>query len=93
MQLVADALTLLMEEYEQDSDGGYPDDIEWPWHHRQPIQVSVLIQPPAAGLVCLPPEAVVAVVQAVADVLQQKMTKDELAMCCMRVSIAQHSIA
>ena len=88
MALAAGALTVLRDPHEDQSrgDGTWGDNPEtWPWQYDERNHLSILIQPHGQDLHYIPAEAVVAIVQAVADALEQKLIKAELAQHCMQV--------
>lgn len=88
MWLAAEVLTLLRDPDEDQSESGYSCDgcPETPsWQYSERNHLSVLIQTPNADLSHLPAEGVVALVQAVGDALDQKLSREELAQCCAKV--------
>lgn len=88
MTLAAGALTVLRDPHEDQSrgDGTWGDNPEtWPWQYNERNHLSILIQPHDQDLHYIPAKAVVAVVQAVADALEQSLSKAELAQHCMQV--------
>lgn len=88
MTLAAGALTVLRDPHEDQSRGGgtWGDNPgTWPWQYHERNHLSILIQPHEQDLHCIPAEAVVAVVQAMADALEQRLSKAELAQACMQV--------
>lgn len=88
MRLAAEVLTMLRDPYEDQCDGGYSSDGRpetMPWQYSDRNHLSVLIQRPDADLSHIPAEAVVALVQAVGDALEQTHSREELVQCCAKV--------
>ena len=79
---------MLRDPDEPQSEGGYstggPPETT-PWQYSDRNHLSVLIQTPNADLSHIPAQAVVALVQAVGDTLEQTRSREELAQCCARV--------
>ena len=86
MTLAAGALAVLRDPHEDTCDGIWGDNPRtWPWQYDERNHLSMLIQPHDQDLHYIPAEAVAAVVQAVADALEQRLSKAELAQHCMQV--------
>ena len=86
MTLAAVALTVVRDpEEDQSGDGCTVDSKAQLWQYSERNHMSILIQAHGQDLHYIPAEAVVALVQAVADALEQNLSKAELAQRCMQV--------